>query len=199
MVKPGDQDSSRDRLIRAAGELIIEVGWAGITTRLISERAGVNNALIHYYFGSKDDLLLEAAGAAFAAEAEGPFSAITEAESVREGLRGMFTWLRTIEADSPSMIISMEAAHRAIRDERVAEFLEGVWSQAFEMLASLIARGQSTGELRDDLDPLDTAVMLGALLDGLFLYRLVAPNLDIEGAGAVAAMFIDSLTKGQRS
>jgi AcrR family transcriptional regulator len=34
------------------------VGYAGITTRKLAERAGVNHGLIHYYFGSMEELLL---------------------------------------------------------------------------------------------------------------------------------------------
>jgi len=198
MVKADDQDSTRERIVKAAGELIVEAGWADVTTRQISERAGVNNALIHYYFGSKDDLLLEAARVAFASEVEGPFSTLTGAESVAEALHRFFSWLGTLESDSSSMIISMEAAHRAIRDERVADFLEGIWSQAFERLASLIAQGQASGELREDLDPLGVAIALGAMLDGLFLYRLVAPGFNIDGAVAVVDALIESLTKGRQ-
>jgi len=195
MAKPGDQ-TTRDRLITAAGELIVEVGWAGITTRQISERAGVNNALVHYYFGSKDDLLLEAAGTAFAEEAEGPFAAVVDADSVAEALKGIFAWLTSMETHSPMMTISMEAAHRAIRDERVAQFLEGLWSGYFDMFVSLIERGQASGELRDDLDSFGVAVAFGAMLDGLFLYRLVSPGFDIGGAATVVAALIDSISKG---
>jgi AcrR family transcriptional regulator len=198
MVKPDDQDSTRERIVKAAGELIVEVGWADVTTRQISERAGVNNALIHYYFGSKDDLLLEAAATAFTSEAEGPFSMLVDAGSVTEALRGVFRWLGTIEVDSPMMIISMEAAHRATRDERVASFLEGIWSRYFEVFASVISHGQAVGELREDLNPRDVAVTLGALLDGLFLYRLVSPDFDIDGATVVVDALIESLTKGRQ-
>jgi AcrR family transcriptional regulator len=47
-----------DALLNAAEELLVEVGHAGITTRKLAERAGVNHGLVHYYFGSMEDLLL---------------------------------------------------------------------------------------------------------------------------------------------
>jgi AcrR family transcriptional regulator len=47
-----------DALLNAAEELLVEVGYAGITTRRLAERAGVNHGLVHYYFGSMEDLLL---------------------------------------------------------------------------------------------------------------------------------------------
>lgn len=48
-----------EALLNAAEQLLIEVGYAGITTRRLAERAGVNLGLIHYYFGSMEDLLLQ--------------------------------------------------------------------------------------------------------------------------------------------
>ena len=35
-------------------------GYAGITTRRVAEEAGVNHGLVHYYFGSIEDLLVRA-------------------------------------------------------------------------------------------------------------------------------------------
>jgi AcrR family transcriptional regulator len=47
-----------DALLDAAEQLLLEIGYAAITTRKLAERAGVNHGLVHYYFGSMEDLLL---------------------------------------------------------------------------------------------------------------------------------------------
>jgi AcrR family transcriptional regulator len=47
-----------DALLDAAEHLLVEVGFAAITTRKLAERAGVNHGLVHYYFGSMEELLL---------------------------------------------------------------------------------------------------------------------------------------------
>ena len=47
-----------DALLDAAERLLVEIGHASITTRKLAERAGVNHGLVHYYFGSMEDLLL---------------------------------------------------------------------------------------------------------------------------------------------
>lgn len=47
-----------DALLGAAEQLLVEIGYAAITTRKVAERAGVNHGLVHYYFGSMEDLLL---------------------------------------------------------------------------------------------------------------------------------------------
>jgi AcrR family transcriptional regulator len=38
----------------------VDVGYAGITTRRLAEAAGVNHGLVHYYFGSNENLLVRA-------------------------------------------------------------------------------------------------------------------------------------------
>jgi len=46
-------------MMDAAERLLYEVGYAGVTTRAVAEAAGVNHGLVHYYFGSMDDLLTQ--------------------------------------------------------------------------------------------------------------------------------------------
>lgn len=48
--------STRDRIVAATASLIAEVGWGAVTSRTVAARAGVKPGLIHYYFGSMDDL-----------------------------------------------------------------------------------------------------------------------------------------------
>jgi TetR/AcrR family transcriptional regulator len=45
-------------LLDAAERLLVEIGYAGITTRGLAEEAGVNHGLVHYYFGSMENLLV---------------------------------------------------------------------------------------------------------------------------------------------
>ena len=42
----------------AAERLLVEVGHEGITTRRLAEEAGANHGLVHYYFGSMENLLV---------------------------------------------------------------------------------------------------------------------------------------------
>src|SRR3954449_12881362 len=52
--------AAEDALLDAAERLLVEVGYAGITTRGLAEEAGVNHGLVHYYFGSNEHLLVRA-------------------------------------------------------------------------------------------------------------------------------------------
>src|SRR5213592_1547223 len=43
----------------AAERLLVREGAAGISTRQLAREAGQNHGLVHYYFGSVDELLLQ--------------------------------------------------------------------------------------------------------------------------------------------
>jgi AcrR family transcriptional regulator len=51
--------STRDKIIAAAAAILTEEGITGISTRRIATRAKVNQALVHYHFGSIENLMLE--------------------------------------------------------------------------------------------------------------------------------------------
>jgi TetR/AcrR family transcriptional regulator len=53
------RSAAEEALLDAAERLLVEVGYAGITTRRLATEAGVNHGLVHYYFGSLENLLAE--------------------------------------------------------------------------------------------------------------------------------------------
>jgi len=55
-TRPGYE--TEQALLDAAERLLVEVGAAGITTRRVAEAAGANHGLVHYYFGSVEQLLV---------------------------------------------------------------------------------------------------------------------------------------------
>lgn len=51
------RSDARAALMDAAERLLVEVGYAGITTRRLAAEAEVNHGLVHYYFGSMENVL----------------------------------------------------------------------------------------------------------------------------------------------
>jgi AcrR family transcriptional regulator len=47
-----------EALLDAAERLLLDAGYAGVTTRRLAAEAGVNHGLVHYYFGSVENLLV---------------------------------------------------------------------------------------------------------------------------------------------
>ena len=52
------RSAAEEALLDAAERLIVDVGYAGITTRRLAEEARVNNGLVHYYFGSIENVMV---------------------------------------------------------------------------------------------------------------------------------------------
>jgi AcrR family transcriptional regulator len=53
------RETATAALLDAAERLLIETGYAGLTTRKVAAEAAVNHGLVHYYFGSMEELLLQ--------------------------------------------------------------------------------------------------------------------------------------------
>ena len=51
--------SPPEALLDAAERLLIAEGYAAATTRRVAEEAGLNHGLIHYYFGSMEELFVQ--------------------------------------------------------------------------------------------------------------------------------------------
>ena len=58
--KTSARTTAEEALLDAAERLLVDAGHAGITTRRVAETAGVNHGLVHYYFGSNENLLVRA-------------------------------------------------------------------------------------------------------------------------------------------
>jgi AcrR family transcriptional regulator len=52
--------AAEEALLDAAERLLAGAGYASITTRRLATEAGVNHGLVHYYFGSNENLLVHA-------------------------------------------------------------------------------------------------------------------------------------------
>jgi AcrR family transcriptional regulator len=56
VVRPGHE--TEQALLDAAERLLGDVDASGVTTRRVAEEAGANHGLVHYYFGSVEQLLV---------------------------------------------------------------------------------------------------------------------------------------------
>lgn len=58
MTRPLARNDTVTAFLDAAERLLIKVGYANITTRHLAEEAGANHGLVHYYFGSMEQLFI---------------------------------------------------------------------------------------------------------------------------------------------
>jgi AcrR family transcriptional regulator len=52
------RQNAEEAFLDAAERLLVEIGYAAVTTRRLAREAGANQGLVHYYFGSMDNLLV---------------------------------------------------------------------------------------------------------------------------------------------
>jgi AcrR family transcriptional regulator len=174
-------EETRARLLRAAAELIAELGWGRVTTRAVAARANLPHGAVSYHFRGKQELLTEAALHVF--EQAFPIEQLRALEYLPD-LIGLFEpWLG--EHSEEEQLVSrlgteamLESERNPLLRKRLAELLND-----FRRAVTELARaGQERGTVPADVSPEALATLLGAVADGLFLHARLDPELDAAGA-----------------
>jgi AcrR family transcriptional regulator len=177
---PGSQET-RARLLRAAAELIAEVGWGRVTTRAVATRAELPHGAVSYHFRGKQELLTEAALHVF--EQAFPISELRALEQLPDLVALFEPWLG--EQSTEEQLVSrvgteamLESERNPLLRRRLAELLND-----FRQAVTDLARaGQERGTVPADIAPEALAILVGAVGDGLFLHARLDPELDAAGA-----------------
>jgi len=162
-----DRTLTRDALLDAAHELMSERGTIDVTVLEIAQRAKLNVALIAYYFGNKDGLLLQLAlrhQARFTG-ALGRLAALPDGAQAKLDLhvRGMVRTFRRV----PYL---QRLHHKILRDS--SEDSARVYGEALvrplaAFYGSLVDQGVAEGVFRR-VDPMHLYLTLGGACDFLF-------------------------------
>ncbi|MBF6336564.1 TetR/AcrR family transcriptional regulator [Nocardia abscessus] len=111
---------NRSVLLDAAEQLLLEEGWAAVTSRRVADRAGLKPQLVHYYFRSMDELLLEI----FQRRAEQGLELQAEMMKTDKPLRALWDF----STDPAAVRFTMEfvglSNHRPAIREAVADYAE---------------------------------------------------------------------------
>lgn len=176
--------STREKIIEAAASLIPEVGWGGVTSRRVAERAGVNTGVIHYHVGSIGELRrIAAVGRIRMFFLDRIGDALTE-EDPSSAVETILRSLCTGDSHDPELLLLYEALVAANRDDQLR-------AEIAASLAELRQRLHGWFAERGVTHPLAAAVTLTAAMDGFLLQRTLDPDLDptplIEGLTALVA------------
>lgn len=177
---------TRAQLLAAAVVVIAESGWAAATSRAVAERAGTNNALVHYYFGSVNNLRREAVTYALEQALAGPVEVLATAGNILDGLVETVAALRQ-EVGSPGQRVMVEALVQSLRDDSLRADMATALQAFRALLTERFTQNREAGLLRGDADPHALAVVFAALLDGLLLHVLAEPDLDVGSPTAALA------------
>jgi len=169
-------DQTRGRILDAAVRAFSEHGLAGARTEQIAEAAGVNKALLYYYFHGKDALYAAAletmakgvvATGIAALEADGPAG-----ERLLRFALSHFDRIHSQRAFQSLMQHEMMRLHRG-EENALTPLVETIFRPSMMRLLKVYREGRRTGEL---IDVEETQVLYAALGANVF-YFLSAPMM----------------------
>lgn len=198
--RPADtgQQDLKTQILDAAEQLFTDHGYAATSIRNIADLAGVNPALVHYYFGNKHALL----------------KAVLQhsLEPMVKALANLKTRESASVEDIAALLIPMAAAHPNIPRLMTREvllpggemqdyFLEHLAPQLGGALPALLKREKKAGKLRADIDPAYAALMVLAVCFFPFIARSLAEpvfgiNLGTDGADTLTQNVSELLKRG---
>ena len=167
-----DGQRSRDRILKAAVELITEAGIDQVRVAEIARRASMSSGQVMYYFTSKEHILLETLAwrdHQDIARTRAALAKVTGAWRQLERFIGLY--LPASPAD-PSWILWLEAWARAPHNRQVSQFLEELLALWRDELATIVADGVQAGAFAPPPAIDDFTLRFAALLDGLAILRL---------------------------
>ena len=193
-----EHHKTKERIIAAASKILAEKGYEATTLREISREAQAGPGLVHYYFGGKDELLVEvlqAAGQRFHQRMEH----LTQQMSTNWSLDALLTQLyERVDLEPEVYRLRYESfslgLHNPVIEPKVRERLAQRRNEIGTIIASALENMGSTESVkRFSLDPTLLAALLLALFDGLALQKIMDPTFDLEAAYHLLAQMLKGL------
>jgi AcrR family transcriptional regulator len=171
------------RIIEAMRTSVGTRGAAGSTFDVVAREAGVSRGLLHYYFGSKEQLLVEVVRHDCEVRIASMGARIAKATTADEIIAALVLGLEEFiegEPGSPAVIYELLSASRHSEDIR-AELAE-LYLRWRADLADSLRTKEREGVVRLDADPDSVASMLFCLGDGFGIQVLSVPDWDREAS-----------------
>jgi AcrR family transcriptional regulator len=191
---PERADATRERIVQAARELVVEHGYDRVSTGQVLERAGVSRGGLYHHFSGKDELMaavLEAVERDFAgrlavavADAPDPFAALAS---------GVQWYLDECRRSKELQRVGLYEGRKALGWEA---WRETIAPYGLEMLAGGLQAAIDAGQL-EAADPSALAHMILALLHEAATMIVTAPDpiAERERLGPTVAVMIEGLRK----
>ena len=186
-----NNEPRRIEMLRAAAELICERGFGDTRIADVAKRAGVSSALVIYYFGTRDRLLVDALRYSEESGYEAAEKMLAEIPSLHERLSFLVKWTCVPEADNEIAgawglwfdLWAQAFRHDEVKAGRVE--LDARWRK-------MIIDAVKSAELDTDVDIHMFALEFSALLDGLSIQvALEDPEVDSAVAYDIAMRFAE--------
>jgi TetR/AcrR family transcriptional regulator len=171
-------DQTRARILEAAISAFSDCGLSGARMEQIAEAAGVNKALIYYYFQGKEALYDAAMDQMAETVLGGSLAAMNPERTAGERLaQFVLNHFDRIHSQQTFQSLMQQEMIRLRRGEEnaLSAIVEKVFRPMMELAGKLIAEGQQTGELI----AVDPWQMMNAALGANSFYFLSSPVVSL--------------------
>jgi AcrR family transcriptional regulator len=177
-AKIEETDKAR-RIVEAMRRSVARRGTTGSTFDRVAREAGVSRGLLHYYFGTKERLLLEAVRHDCELRMELLQQQLAGARTADDFIGLMAENLqRTVAKDPDFVTLMFELFTLSRRNEDIAAEHAQLTRRTREQVAKMLADAQREGVVRLNAEPDTVAEMLFVLADGFALRMLTEPERD---------------------
>ncbi len=167
------------RIIDAMRSSVAQRGTAGSTFDRVSREAGVSRGLLHYYFGTKEQLLVEAVRRDCELRLERLEAQLSTATTADDFIDLMAQTLQETVAEDPDFVtLIFELFTLSRRHPDIAAEYAGLMRRTREQVGSMLAVAQGEGIVRLHAEPEAVAEILFSLGDGFALRMLSEPERD---------------------
>ncbi len=176
---PPPSGEKAQRIVEAMRRSVAQHGTAGSTFERVSREAGVSRGLLHYYFGTKEQLLVEAVRHDCQLRLERLESQLVGAQTADDFIALMAQQLQDMLREDPdfvTLLFELFALSRRNADIGVeyANLMRGMREQ----VAGMLTVAQEEGVVRLHAEPEAVAEILFSLGDGLAIRMLAEPDRD---------------------
>ncbi|UGQ12755.1 TetR/AcrR family transcriptional regulator [Yinghuangia sp. ASG 101] len=150
------ESNARAALLDATARLMAEEGYAAVSTRKVAAKAGVNHALVYYYFRTMDELFL----AVFRRGAEANLRRLERARASDHPLQAMWAVVTDPKGAALTQEFIALANHRDSVRTELAMYAQRFRRMQVEMIEDFVkVRGVDTG----GLSPTALTILMGGL------------------------------------
>lgn len=173
-------ESTRAAILEATAALIAELGWGGVSTRAIAERARVPHGAVSYHFRGKQEVLRVAALAATEAIFDEALPGF-ETATVRDVVTAAAQWYAQGLSERRQALV-VEVMMACTRDEVLRDRFAALLDRYRSLLTRVIRAEQASGAIAPEHDAAGIGAVVIAALDGMLLHTLAAPGYDVGRA-----------------
>jgi len=176
------------RIVDAMRESVAKRGAAGSTFEHVAREAGVSRGLLHYYFGTKERLLVEVVRRDTELRVDRLDERLAGAKSVDDVLDALVASLTDMIDNEPGFFLLLyELFSAGRRNPDIQREVGQLFEKTRSHVADVLSSKEEEGVLKLRFAAADVVSYLFALGDGFALQVLSDPSRDSAGAFAVGA------------